>query len=389
MCTGRYRTAQRRVVGSGCVAPADLDAAFSQLVAHTLRDMALDEGMRADGRGLLDLRPVFCEVSTAACGYLFVPRRACCAEYSLPFCRMNPARRSACQIEMSTCCVLAYKTPVKLHGMPERVLAAGRLTGYRSYTGRRCSSWAARRAWPLRRSDRRMTNSACRACWTPTAGASSCTSPSLRTHPQMCAATRCILGEGLGGEAEQGSQILVLLLEFAVVRTTTSSAMDADSPCLWQSREMTPSFGSRAGTQHKGNVRRACSGLFTARANTVMIALQVGRGAGSGGRREAGTSDFVRRALLPVMPDRDDFGFTVRLNADALAVDGSAAAASVCSGALALADAGVPASGLVAAVTVGSMEQPGSDGARGRVPHGFPPRPVECADSSSGAGHGH
>lgn len=48
--------------GSGCVAPADIDAAFSLLVADVLRTMALDEGVRADGRGLLDLRPVFCEV---------------------------------------------------------------------------------------------------------------------------------------------------------------------------------------------------------------------------------------------------------------------------------------------------------------------------------------
>ena len=57
---------------------------------------------------------------------------------------------------------------------------------------------------------------------------------------------------------------------------------------------------------------------------------QVGRGNGSSSRREAGISDFIRRALQPVMPDREDFGFTVRLNADALGLDGSAAAASVC-----------------------------------------------------------
>ena len=50
------------MTGSGCVAPADIDAAFSQLIADTLRTMALDEGMRTDGRGLSDLRPVFCEV---------------------------------------------------------------------------------------------------------------------------------------------------------------------------------------------------------------------------------------------------------------------------------------------------------------------------------------
>ena len=63
--------------------------------------------------------------------------------------------------------------------------------------------------------------------------------------------------------------------------------------------------------------------------NGTCICSQGGR-AGGGTRREAGNSDFVRRALLPVMPDREEFGFTVRLNADALALDGSTAAASVC-----------------------------------------------------------
>ncbi len=61
-CAGRFRTAARRVPGSGCVAPADIDAAFSKLIADTLRTMALDEGVRADGRGVSDLRSVFCEV---------------------------------------------------------------------------------------------------------------------------------------------------------------------------------------------------------------------------------------------------------------------------------------------------------------------------------------
>ena len=64
--------------------------------------------------------------------------------------------------------------------------------------------------------------------------------------------------------------------------------------------------------------------------NSTCTTLQGGRGVGGGTRREAGNSDFVRRALLPMMPDREEFGFTVRLNADTLALDGSAAAASVC-----------------------------------------------------------
>ncbi len=70
--------------------------------------------------------------------------------------------------------------------------------------------------------------------------------------------------------------------------------------------------------------------LVQRQVNSTCIWLQGGRGVGGGTRREAGNSDFVRRALLPVMPDREEFGFTVRLNADTLALDGSAAAASVC-----------------------------------------------------------
>ena len=125
-----------------------------------------------------------------------------------------------------------------------------------------------------------------------------------------------------------------------------------------------------ARTQFQRHAEQSMNGISRALLIPILVRseLQVGRGAGSGGRREAGNSNFVRQALLPVMPDRDDFGFTVRLNADALAVDGSAAAASVCSGALALADSGVPTTGLVAAVTVGLVEQPQQDQAQGEVP---------------------
>lgn len=50
------------MAGSGCSSPTDIDAAFAAAVSGTLRRMALDDGLRVDGRGLVDLRPVFCEV---------------------------------------------------------------------------------------------------------------------------------------------------------------------------------------------------------------------------------------------------------------------------------------------------------------------------------------
>ncbi len=53
---------QVRIPGSGCVTEADLEHAFAESLANAVRSMALDEGLRADGRGLIDLRPVQCEV---------------------------------------------------------------------------------------------------------------------------------------------------------------------------------------------------------------------------------------------------------------------------------------------------------------------------------------
>ena len=82
------------------------------------------------------------------------------------------------------------------------------------------------------------------------------------------------------------------------------------------------------------------------------------RALGGGSRREVSHSAFVRSALGPVMPDRDEFGFTVRVNADTLASNGSSAAAAVCGASLALADAGVPLRVLVAAVSIGLASEP-------------------------------
>ena len=79
---------------------------------------------------------------------------------------------------------------------------------------------------------------------------------------------------------------------------------------------------------------------------------------GGGSRREVSHSAFVRSALNPLMPDRDDFAFTVRVNADTLASNGSSAMAAICGGSLAMADAGVPVRDFVAGVSIGLVSEP-------------------------------
>ncbi len=71
------------------------------------------------------------------------------------------------------------------------------------------------------------------------------------------------------------------------------------------------------------------------------------------GRREIGHGALAERALLPVIPPKDDFPYTVRVVADILESNGSSSMATVCSGCLALMDAGVPIPHPVAGIAMG------------------------------------
>ncbi len=75
------------------------------------------------------------------------------------------------------------------------------------------------------------------------------------------------------------------------------------------------------------------------------------------GRREIGHGALAERSLLPLMPAEDQFPYTVRLVSDILESNGSSSMASICGGALALMDAGVPLSAPVAGVAMGLIKE--------------------------------
>lgn len=77
---------------------------------------------------------------------------------------------------------------------------------------------------------------------------------------------------------------------------------------------------------------------------------EVGR-LGSTGRREIGHGALAERSLEQVMPA--DYPYTVRLVSDIMGSNGSSSMASVCAGALALMDAGVPITKPVAGISIG------------------------------------
>ncbi|HET6276146.1 MAG TPA: polyribonucleotide nucleotidyltransferase [Candidatus Cybelea sp.] len=71
------------------------------------------------------------------------------------------------------------------------------------------------------------------------------------------------------------------------------------------------------------------------------------------GRREIGHGHLAERALVPVLPPREEFPYTLRLMSEVLESNGSSSMASVCGSTLALMDAGVPIRDHVAGVAMG------------------------------------
>jgi len=74
-------------------------------------------------------------------------------------------------------------------------------------------------------------------------------------------------------------------------------------------------------------------------------------------RREIGHGALAERALEPLLPPFDEFPYTLRVVSDILESNGSSSMASVCSGSLALMDAGVPMRAAVAGVAMGLIKE--------------------------------
>ena len=75
------------------------------------------------------------------------------------------------------------------------------------------------------------------------------------------------------------------------------------------------------------------------------------------GRREIGHGALAERSLKPVLPDPDEFPYTIRVISDILESNGSSSMASVCGGTLGLMAAGVPISNPVAGISVGLVKE--------------------------------
>jgi polyribonucleotide nucleotidyltransferase len=76
-------------------------------------------------------------------------------------------------------------------------------------------------------------------------------------------------------------------------------------------------------------------------------------------RRDTGHGNLAERALAAVLPERDDFPYTIRVVSEVLESNGSSSMATICGGTLALMDAGVPLRAPVAGLAMGLIEEQG------------------------------
>ena len=78
---------------------------------------------------------------------------------------------------------------------------------------------------------------------------------------------------------------------------------------------------------------------------------------GGVGRREIGHGRLAKRGVLAMMPNTDDFPYTVRVVSEITESNGSSSMASVCGASLAMMDAGVPVKRPVAGIAMGLVKE--------------------------------
>jgi polyribonucleotide nucleotidyltransferase len=96
---------------------------------------------------------------------------------------------------------------------------------------------------------------------------------------------------------------------------------------------------------------------FTFHYNFPPFSVGEARRLGAPGRREIGHGSLARRALLPVLIEKEDFPYAIRVVSEILESNGSSSMASVCGGSLSIMDAGIPVSDSVAGVAMGLISE--------------------------------
>lgn len=123
----------------------------------------------------------------------------------------------------------------------------------------------------------------------------------------------------------------------------------------------TVTVGGSVGDQMHDRISGLTYDKFYLHYNFPGFSVAEAKGSRGAGRRELGHGNLAERALKAVMPK--DFAYTTRVVCEVLESNGSSSMGSVCSGSLALMDAGIPIKAPVAGIAMGLI----TDGANYKV----------------------
>ncbi|MBQ6130180.1 polyribonucleotide nucleotidyltransferase [Candidatus Saccharibacteria bacterium] len=164
---------------------------------------------------------------------------------------------------------------------------------------------------------------------------------------------RSIVEEGVRPDGRKTTEVRPLSSQVGVLpRTHGSSLFTRGVTQAMNIVTLAPlSFAQLVDTMEVTDGKRRYIHHYNAPSYTVG---EVGR-IGSPGRREIGHGYLAERALKPVLPDEEEFPYTIRSVTEIMSQNGSTSMAATCSSCLALMDAGVPLKRPVSGVAMGLM----------------------------------
>ena len=161
---------------------------------------------------------------------------------------------------------------------------------------------------------------------------------------------RNILDKGKRPDGRTPTEIRTITAEVGVIPRTHGSGLFTRGT----TQALTlATLGSLAQTQRLDTLSPADRKRFLHHYNFPPYSVGEVRRMVGPGRREIGHGALAERALDPVIPDEEQFPYTIRLVSEILSSNGSTSMASVCGSTLALMDAGVPIKAPVAGIAMG------------------------------------
>jgi polyribonucleotide nucleotidyltransferase len=119
----------------------------------------------------------------------------------------------------------------------------------------------------------------------------------------------------------------------------------------------TATIGSGNGAEKMDRITGMEESLFYLHYSFPPFSVGDARGIRGVSRRELGHGNLAERAIKAVIPDQADFPYCIRLFCEVLESNGSSSMGSVCSGSMALMDAGVPLKKPVAGIAMGLIKE--------------------------------